>query len=157
MSEARKGLVRGPDLQKPAGPDLFSYPTRCHNTFQNHAIPRLWKAEVHQGHGAARLLTPVDTSPATFIATVAVSLAAVPALVIAVRWWKRPALRCARPLALIGGLLLPLGISSLWGVAGSPAEDAATGLLVCGVWLIWGAAVLATAGRISPALRVRRA
>lgn len=93
----------------------------------------------------------VEVVDATFVATVMVSLAAVPALLIAMRWWDRPAPRWMRPAALIGGLvLLSLGVSGLWGVAQSPAEDPATGLLVYGGWLIWGVATLATAGRLSP-------
>lgn len=100
----------------------------------------------------------VGVIDATFTATVAVSLAAVPALVIAMRWWNRPAPRWVRPAALIGGLiLLSLGVSGLSGVARGPAEDAATGLLVYGGWLIWGAAILATAGRLSPTFSVQRA
>ncbi|QIN28348.1 hypothetical protein [Brevibacterium luteolum] len=93
----------------------------------------------------------VGVVDATFYATVAVSLAAVPALLIAMRWWDRPAPRWMRPTALVGGLvLLSLGVSGLWGVAQSPAEDPATGLLVYGGWLIWGVATLATAGQLSP-------
>lgn len=93
----------------------------------------------------------VGVVDATFYITVAVSLAAVPALVIAMRWWNRPAPKWVRPVALIGGLLLlSLGVSGLWGVARSPADDPATGLLVYGGWLVWGITTLATAGRLSP-------
>ena len=100
----------------------------------------------------------VGVVDATFTATVAVSLAAVPALPIAMRWWDRPAPRWMRSAALIGGLvLLSLGVSGLWGVARSPAGDPATGLLVYGGWLVWGTAILATAGRLSPTPSTRRA
>lgn len=97
----------------------------------------------------------VGVIDATFVGTVAVALAAVPALIIAMRWWNRPAPRWTRPVALVGGLiLLSLGVSGLWAVARSSAGDAATGLLVYGGWLVWGAAILATAGRLSPTLNV---
>ena len=87
----------------------------------------------------------------TFYTTVAVSLIATPALALALRWWNCPSPTWMRPTALIGGLiLLSLGMSGLWGVAKSPGEDAATGLLVYGGWFIWGTTILATAGRLSP-------
>lgn len=99
------------------------------------------------------IAAPPDTVgvvDATFFATVAISLAAAPALAVATRWWSRPAPAWARPAALVDGfLLVALGASGLWAVARDPA-GAATGLLVYGGWLVWGSAVLATAGRLSP-------
>lgn len=95
----------------------------------------------------------VGVIDATFFSTVAISLAATPALAVAMRWWNRPAPAWVRPTALIGGfLLVALGASGLWAVAQDPS-GAATGLLVYGGWLLWGATVLATAGRLSPGNR----
>lgn len=100
------------------------------------------------------IAAPSDTVgvvDATFFATVAVSLAAAPALAIAMRWWDRPAPGWVRPVALAGGfVLVSLGVSGSWAVATGPGEGVATGLLVYGGWLLWGAAVLATAGRLAP-------
>jgi hypothetical protein len=97
------------------------------------------------------LAAPPDTIgviDATFVGTAGVSLVAVPALVIAMRWWNHSAPAWARPLALVGGfLLVALGTSGLWAVVQHPT-GAITGLLVYGGWLIWGGAVLATAGRL---------
>lgn len=101
------------------------------------------------GLGIAAPAGTVGVVDAVFVVTVVLALAAAPALAVALRWWNRPAPRWVRPVALVGGfLLVSLGTSGLWAVARGPAADVATGLLVYGGWLVWGAAVLATAGRL---------
>lgn len=94
----------------------------------------------------------VGVIDATFVATTALSLAAVPALVIALSWWNRPAPRWARPAALTGGMVLSaLGASGLWSVPQS-ADGVASGLIVYGSWLVWGLCTIATSGRLTARL-----
>ncbi|MGO1974249.1 MAG: hypothetical protein ACTH2Q_14940 [Propionibacteriaceae bacterium] len=91
----------------------------------------------------------VGVVDATFAVTTALSLVAAPPLVIALRWWNRPAPRWARPAALVGGMVLTaLGASGLWSTWRS-ADEAVTGLFVYGGWLVWGLCTVTVSRRLT--------
>lgn len=97
----------------------------------------------------------VGVVDATFVVTIALSIAAVPALAVALRWWDRPAPRWARPAALLGGMVLTsIGASGLWTTwtdffAGRLGPgDELVGLLVYGGWLVWGLSTITVSRRL---------
>lgn len=91
----------------------------------------------------------VGVIDATFVVTTALALAAAPPLVIALRWWDRPAPGWVRPVAFVGGMVrTSLGVAGLWS-AWLSSEDVVAGLATYGGWLVWGLCTITASGRLT--------